>query len=156
MMDSRKKGWIYVIMQFALIAVIITFSFWERISARRPHNYIFDFLAFIFLSGGAILMMVSLMNFRQKITPNPVPNENYTLQTGGLYSRIRHPIYLAVLILMLGCICFFSAYIGFAIYILLVIFFIMKMNFEESELAKKFKEYENYKLKTKRLIPYLY
>jgi protein-S-isoprenylcysteine O-methyltransferase Ste14 len=155
-MTVRKKGWIYVTIQFVLIAAIVVFSFLERKYTDRPHNYVFDFLAFIFLSIGALLFMISLMNFRQRMTANPVPNENYTLQTSGLYSKIRHPIYLAALILMLGCICFFSAYYTFILFVCLAAFFVIKMDFEERELSKKFTEYEIYKTKTNRLIPGIY
>jgi len=155
-MNSRKKGWIFVLVQIILVIVLVTSSFMERKYFERAHNYVFDFLAFIFLSGGALIFMISLMNFRQRITPNPVPNDNYTLQTSGLYSKIRHPVYLAALVLSLGCICFFTAYYSLAIFIIVVIFLVKKMDFEEAELQKKFPEYEEYKKHTYRLVPHLY
>lgn len=155
-MNQRKKGWIYVLIQFIIVSALIISSFLERKYFNRPYSYGFDFLAFIFLSAGALIFMISWMNFRQRITPNPVPNENYVLQTSGLYSKVRHPIYLSVIFLMLGCICFFSAYYTFVILFIGVIFLVKKMDFEEEELQKKFPEYAEYKKHTNRLIPHLY
>ena len=155
-MNARKKGWVFVIIQFLLIALVVVLSFYERKLTGRSHNYITDSLAFLFLSAGALLFIISIINFGQFVTPNPVPQDDYKLRTNGLYSKVRHPIYLSVIILITGYLLFFSAFYTFLIFPLIVLFLHFKMNFEEENLEKKFPEYALYKTHTKRLLPGLY
>jgi len=155
-MTPKQKGRIFVSVQFALIALIIASSFWEKKYFNRPNSYLTDFIAFLFLSAGFLLLIISFMNFGQKITPNPVPGQSAILRTTGMYSKIRHPIYLSVLMLMFGCIFFSAAYYTFLIYIILIVFFIKKINFEEKHLVDKFPDYKTYKSLTKKLLPYIY
>jgi protein-S-isoprenylcysteine O-methyltransferase Ste14 len=155
-MTQRQKGRIFVLIQFVLIIAIVASSFYEKKYFNRPNSYLTDFLAFLFLSAGFLLMIISFMNFGQKITANPVPGKDTVLRTTGMYSKVRHPIYLSVLLLMPGCIFFSAAYYTFLIYAVMIVFFIVKIDFEEKQLEEKFSEYKTYKNGTNRLLPYIY
>lgn len=155
-MKPKTKGWIFVAVQFFLIAAIIAGSIAEKKYAHREYSYITDFLAFLFLSLGALLGSISFMNFGQMVTPNPVPMESYMLKTNGLYSKIRHPIYLALLLILLGCIFFFAAFYMFILFAAAVVFIMVKIRFEEAELIKKFPEYPEYQKRTYKLVPFIY
>jgi protein-S-isoprenylcysteine O-methyltransferase Ste14 len=105
---------------------------------------------------GVLLFIASLISFRQRITPNPVPKESYKLQTTGLYSIVRHPIYFSLLVMFTGVPIHLNAYISLLWVVVLFLFFMKKAGIEEGYLLQKFPEYKEYQSKVKRLIPFVY
>ena len=79
------------------------------------------------------------------------------LVTKGIYSLIRHPIYVSDFTIGLGAFVF-SGFILIGILTFAAVFFhIFQITSEELELSKNFgKEYEEYKKRTKKIIPFLY
>jgi protein-S-isoprenylcysteine O-methyltransferase Ste14 len=72
----------------------------------------------------------------------------------GIYSRIRHPIYLAPIILYLGIIILSLSVLTFVIWILIIIFYYSMAKYEEALLIDKFgKEYKDYMKNVPMFIP---
>ncbi|HEY9648338.1 MAG TPA: isoprenylcysteine carboxylmethyltransferase family protein [Chroococcidiopsis sp.] len=104
----------------------------------------------------ALFLGKGLFDLGQSLTPLPYPREDGQLVESGVYGIVRHPIYSGVL---------FGA-IAWAVYtislshalaaIALLIFFDAKARREESWLAEKYPNYEAYRQRVKRLIPWLY
>jgi len=90
-----------------------------------------------------------------QITADVAPDSN--LVTDGPYEFIRHPMYVAVLLVGVGLLLnYFSSLRLFAL-TLLLIDFIIKADYEESLLGKFFsKGYADYQKKTKKFIPFIY
>ena len=83
--------------------------------------------------------------------------KDHQLVTDGLYKQIRNPIYLAEILRNLGFVLIFSSAYGSLLILLASIFLLFRMNLEEKILVVEFgEEYEEYKRKTNRLIPYIY
>lgn len=81
----------------------------------------------------------------------------HRLMTTGLYSRIRHPSYLGMLVLCLGWALAFGSLLGVAPVALILIPLVARINSEERLLAQQFAdEYEAYRARTSRLIPGIY
>jgi len=79
------------------------------------------------------------------------------LITDGIYSHIRHPLYLGEMTRNLGLAILFSSLFGLVVMILANIFLLLRIEIEEKMLIAEFGlEYEEYRKKTKKLIPYLY
>lgn len=84
--------------------------------------------------------------------------EGHTLITNGVYQNIRHPMYTSVLLLCItqalllpNWIACLSGFIGFSIA------YATRVNQEEQMLLNSFgDEYEAYRQRTKRLVPYLF
>jgi len=82
---------------------------------------------------------------------------NQRLITDGVYSHIRHPLYLGEVSRNLGFALFFSSFYGLVVMVIANIFLIMRIKIEERMLIATFgKEYEEYMKKTHKLIPYIY
>lgn len=84
--------------------------------------------------------------------------KNQELITKGPYSIIRHPIYAGVLLLFLGFTLSFSSILG-SIFITIPLFIVFRKRLvlEEQLLTETFgDEYQDYKKKTKRLVPFIY
>jgi protein-S-isoprenylcysteine O-methyltransferase Ste14 len=112
---------------------------------------------------GFILMIIGIcFNFivRGNLGKNWVPLSKTTkgqeLVTGGIYSKVRHPFYLSVLILFLGIAVISWNLYGFLFFILVLMALIIRIRKEEMELAAKFgEEYKKYKKETPMIIPRL-
>jgi protein-S-isoprenylcysteine O-methyltransferase Ste14 len=84
--------------------------------------------------------------------------EGHTLTTNGVYQNIRHPMYASVLLLCIAqalllpnWIAGLSGFIGFSIA------YATRVDQEEQMLLNSFgDEYEAYRQRTKRLVPYLF
>ncbi len=84
--------------------------------------------------------------------------DDHKLLTKGIYSHIRHPLYSGGIISRIGFGLTFRAFIGVFLFpFLYFIVFRKRMDIEEESLALAFgEEYENYKKRTKRLLPFIY
>ncbi len=111
---------------------------------------------FIIMVLGMGFNLIVRMNLGKNWVPLYKTTENQELVTEGIYSIIRHPFYLSVLILFSGI-----SVISWNLYGLLLLLFalmalIVRIKKEEDELITKFgEEYEKYKKETPMLIPWL-
>ena len=83
--------------------------------------------------------------------------EDHRLITHGLYRFVRHPIYLGVLIAVMGPPVYAPSLRGALVTLLLVPIFLFRIRMEEKMLADHFgDDYEAYRKTTKKLIPFVY
>lgn len=76
--------------------------------------------------GGIICVFLGVMQFRtSRTTVNPMrPEQASTLVTGGIYERTRNPMYVGMLLLLLG----WAAWLGSAYALALPVLFVLYMN----------------------------
>lgn len=80
--------------------------------------------------------------------------ENHEIIERGPYSRVRHPIYSGLSLMLLGLAVYVATWSGVAIVVLSVVGFWFKARREEALLTKHFGEtYPAYMRRTKMLIP---
>jgi protein-S-isoprenylcysteine O-methyltransferase Ste14 len=81
--------------------------------------------------------------------------ENHTLVTDGIYRRVRHPMYLALLIYSLGqALVIPNWFVGPANAVAMLVLFALRVGPEEQMMREEFgKDYESYSSATKRLLP---
>ena len=137
---------IYVMIQFACL---ITFFLGIRLIPDSIF-IIFGIALFLFIGIWAIF----IMKFNFNIAPEPVSNAKLIVK--GPYRFIRHPMYTSVLGISLCYLIQDYSIFKLMIYVILTVNFIMKLNYEEKILSKRFSEYNEYKKRTKMLIPYLF
>jgi len=106
---------------------------------------------------GLVLGVWSLatMPLRQlRVTPEVAPNAK--LVASGPYRFIRHPMYLSVLVTTISLVIHHFTAWRLAVWCVLLVALILKIQFEEMLLRERFPEYREYQRRTKRLIPFLY
>jgi protein-S-isoprenylcysteine O-methyltransferase Ste14 len=81
--------------------------------------------------------------------------EKHRLVTEGIYRRIRHPMYLALLVYALGQALVVPNYVAGPSYaVAMVVLFALRVGAEEQMMLEEFgKDYEGYMARTKRLLP---
>ena len=90
------------------------------------------------------------------VTVLPSVKQGGQLCTTGPYRVIRHPMYTAVLLLLLGLLFNNYSHTGLVVFFIVLVDLIVKMNVEEKILLAHYTDYKNYMTKTKRIIPFLY
>lgn len=83
--------------------------------------------------------------------------ENQKVIDIGLYGLIRHPMYLATLLMFLAIPLVLGSYIGFMIMLIYPLAIVIRIKNEEEVLDKNLEGYLEYKEKVKyRLIPFIW
>lgn len=91
-----------------------------------------------------------------KISIIPDPSYDMLLVQCGPYHFIRHPMYLAVLLIMIPFVITEPTPFRFTLLILLFTTLLIKLHYEEYLLKKKFSQYVSYQKQTHKLIPCLF
>ncbi|CAN5149698.1 isoprenylcysteine carboxylmethyltransferase family protein [soil metagenome] len=119
-----------------------------------PNNTLVGILELVGLVVGLWSIWVMRITSIQ-ITADVAPDSN--LITDGPYEFVRHPMYLAIIIVCLGLLLNGITSTRIIALILLIIDLVIKSHYEEKLLIKYFKKgYEDYQKKTKKLIPFIY
>ncbi|MBD3167719.1 isoprenylcysteine carboxylmethyltransferase family protein [bacterium] len=149
-MGPRGEGWVLVqAVLFASLLVIppipdVRFPFAGR------------------LAGGVLLLLagalgsLSLLHLGRNLTPFPKPRAEGELVQHGTYAVVRHPIYTAIVFGTLGGAVLLEHVPGMAMSLVLFLFFDLKSRHEERMLRDKFPEYDTYRSRVKKLVPWIY
>ncbi|MCA1962029.1 MAG: hypothetical protein LDL33_14690 [Desulfomonile sp.] len=112
---------------------------------------------------GAVLgiggLMVGLLSFKalgRNFRVYMAPRRSGTLVTRGVYAWVRHPMYTGVIVGLLGYVILFGSVVVLPAWIGVMILYAIKAVREERALADKYPEYEEYRMRTWRFLPYIY
>ncbi len=106
-------------------------------------------------TAGLLIILTSILQLNKSLSPFPSPKEGGELITTGLYSVVRHPIYLGIIILFSGYSIFSASWIRLVVTVLLALLFDFKSKYEEDLLVQKFSSYKTYQKSTNRIIPFI-
>lgn len=108
-------------------------------------------------AGGALLIVIALGLFRGgKTRPEPWQPAS-SLVVSGLYRFTRNPMYLGHLIFLTGLAITFWSWFAVLILAARAIWFHRRVMFDERRLVASFgAEYDGYRARVKRWIPYLF
>ncbi len=146
-MDDLQKGKRLVFIQFGLIIMLALFP--DDINVDPALEY----SGIAMLAVGLVLLFAGFKGLGKSLTANPVPNEDGVLVTKGIYSIVRHPIYLGLLIITLGLVVSSGVWAQIIVWIALAVLLVYKMRWEEVLLTAKYKGYAEYMTKVPALIP---
>lgn len=154
--ENLKTGRVLVFLQFLLAAIVIFLTLLENSLIPRTEIPVLRIVSIALVVSGIFIVVIALITFRQKVTPNPIPLDTAALRTNGIYGLIRHPMYLSVILLLIGLTLYERAYYSFFLNIIVVVFLAYKIKFEEKQLEQHFPKYKSYQAKTKKLLPFIY
>lgn len=151
MTSDRAVGWLLVIAQFALLAVIVIGpmgSAWQVPSWASV-------LANVVEIAGLAVVLVGALQLGRAASVHPAPTSTATLRTGGVYRLARHPIYTGVLLFAAGATLRSGSAVSAIAALALVAVLVLKTRFEERMLAARFPDYPAYARTTGRFAPRL-
>ena len=123
------------------------------LSQRSGPDLLWDGVSTAMMFVGSTLSILAVLDLGRSISIMP---EARALVTGGLYAKIRHPLYFAEEIAALGFCLQFRNWMVLPVIIIHFYFQIRRMDWEEDVLLRAFPEYGDYKRGSYRLVPGLY
>jgi protein-S-isoprenylcysteine O-methyltransferase Ste14 len=153
MKSAMLKDISWVTVQLVLLAALLlmpAFGLLPFLVPLRPLGLLIGFAGLV-LSGAATWQLQA----GRSLTPMPSPRTGAVLLTGGLYRRVRHPVYSGLLVWALGMAIAAASGLHFVLFGLLWVFFHAKAAHEERLLAQKFSDYSEYAARTPRFFPAL-
>jgi protein-S-isoprenylcysteine O-methyltransferase Ste14 len=106
--------------------------------------------------GGVIALWAFLAMGLGNIRAFPEIPEHGRLVVHGPYHWVRHPMYTSVLVITLAWAVEHPLPFRMALWVGLVVTLWVKLGYEEQLLLARFPLYEEYRMRTKRVIPFLF
>lgn len=107
------------------------------------------------LTGSALLALWALAANRPgNFNIRPTPREGGTLVTSGPYRWVRHPMYTAVLTAAAAAAILTGHIVDAALWTALLAVLLAKAQLEEQALLIRFPDYQDYRSRTARLLPW--
>ena len=104
---------------------------------------------------GIVLMLICAVNYGRSILTRS-GNEAAKLHTTGLYGLVRHPLYLATFLFVIGLLIYLPTYSNLIAAGSLITYTCVAIPLEEKKLIEIFGgDYLSYKIRTAALIPFL-
>jgi protein-S-isoprenylcysteine O-methyltransferase Ste14 len=106
---------------------------------------------------GGVLRLAPVFVLGRRFSGLVAIQPDHRLETDGLYGVIRHPSYLGLLVGAVGWSLAFRSGIGLVLTALIALVLVARIDAEERLLGETFgAEYEAYRARTRRLVPWLY
>jgi protein-S-isoprenylcysteine O-methyltransferase Ste14 len=143
-------SWLLVVLQFALIGALI-------FTTQALGMALANALAFACVVAGTFVGVAALAANRPgNFNVRPELKAGARLITDGIYAYIRHPMYAAVLLVLLAAIAADPRWWRIALWLALLAVLLAKAVREEGYLRSRFPEYAAYQARTGRFVPGLF
>jgi len=143
-------SWLLVVLQFALIGALV-------VSTRALGTPLANGAAFALVVAGTFVGVAALAaNKPGNFNVRPELKDGGRLVTDGIYAHVRHPLYGAVLLVMLAAIAADPRIWRIGLWLALLAVLLAKAVREEGYLCTRYPEYQAYRARTKRLLPGLF
>ena len=121
-------------------------------------NYMIAAAGIIMFISGGIVRWPAILQLKHSFTVDVAIDQEHKLTTTGIYSRIRHPSYLGILLIMGGLSMAMNSWLSFVV-VTLPVFLTLRYRIfvEEQILETEFgEEWRFYKARTKMLVPFIF
>jgi protein-S-isoprenylcysteine O-methyltransferase Ste14 len=154
-LDAQRYRLIYnLVALFALIPIFFISINIKATYALEP-NKVLTFSGLIFAAYGVILAKRAFKSYDTKSFLGLGPmNSEEELRTDGFLKYVRHPVYSASILILIGYFLFDPKWNSFISVSMLIIYFVIGSYFEERKLIRQFGErYIEYRKKTPMFVP---
>jgi protein-S-isoprenylcysteine O-methyltransferase Ste14 len=151
--DPHQTSRKYAVVQTVLLCAFAgTFFLMDGPWLLPPER--FRAVGAVLCAAGVLLMVGAFLSIRGAIQIAPEPRRGAQLVTRGVYRHLRHPIYTAILILVVG-LFLRKPSVAIAIAATAVTAFLLaKVRLEEKLLLARYPEYAEYKSRTWGIVPW--
>ncbi|MEG3860532.1 methyltransferase family protein [Microcoleus sp. herbarium12] len=156
---NNSRGEYLVLLQGGLLAAFTILPVYQLPGFKIQSTELLDpiwFLASILSSIGLIFIIKGLIDLGKNLTPLPYPREDGELVQTGIYRIVRHPLYSGLILAAFGWTLWQMSLSHLIATAILLIFFDIKANREETWLTQKYPDYLEYRQRVKKIIPGIY
>jgi len=138
-------------------------GFWGSVwgLVKQPQNLtLFSVLSIVGLALfiiGLSIMIVGQVTLRRNYSGTVAIRANHQLITHGIYRFTRNPMYLGLIMVVIGIPVYAASLYGFLTSLILNPIILNRIRLEEKLLTEEFQDaYQKYRETTKKLIPFIY
>lgn len=155
---KSDKFSIIIILLMSSFSVVISNIEWAYYTNKEKTSILFTVVGFLLLLTGISIRVWSIKTLGKHFTATATVTKNHQLIKTGPYKAIRHPSYLGAFLAIIGSAVFLNVKWGIVMTaVAMSLAYYIRINVEERMLSLYFGEqYKIYKLKTKRLIPFIW
>jgi protein-S-isoprenylcysteine O-methyltransferase Ste14 len=157
--EREDRGNRWVIPAFGILGLIVAYvaPLTDRLDVWTIDGDTTRWIGVAVFAIGGLLRLWPVFVLGNRFSGLVAIQPGHTLVTTGIYSVIRHPSYVGLIVNALGWALAFRSSIGVLLTLLMFIPLVARMNAEEALLRSQFgSEYESYMARTSRLIPGVY
>jgi protein-S-isoprenylcysteine O-methyltransferase Ste14 len=155
--EDRGNRWVLIVFITLLLAAGYLPAYTDRVDFWTIDGNAVRWVGVALFAAGGVLRLWPVWVLGDRFSGLVAIQPGHMLVTTGIYSRIRNPSYLGLLMNSLGWGLTFRSGVGVLLTIALVPPLIARMHSEERLLASEFgAQYETYRARTWRLLPWLY
>jgi protein-S-isoprenylcysteine O-methyltransferase Ste14 len=155
--EDRSNRW--VIAALGVLGVLGAYlpAYTDRIDFLTLGGEGVRWLGVLLYAAGGVLRLAPVFVLGRRFSGLVAIQPEHRLVSSGLYGVIRHPSYLGLFVLSLGWGLAFRSGVGVILAVLTVPVLLARIDAEERLLSETFgAEYDAYRARTWRLIPYVY
>jgi protein-S-isoprenylcysteine O-methyltransferase Ste14 len=155
--EDRSNRWVLTV--FSLIGLALAYlpAVTDRLDVLSVGGAGVRWFGVLVFAVGSWLRLWPVVMLGHRFSGLVAIQHNHQLLTTGLYTHIRHPSYLGLLVGEIGWALTFRSIVGLILTVITVPVLVARMNAEEALLGTHFgAEYEAYKQRTHRLVPGVY
>jgi protein-S-isoprenylcysteine O-methyltransferase Ste14 len=157
--EREDRGNRWVLAAFAVLGLLDGYlpAYTDRIGFLILDGDALRWFGVVLFAAGGVLRIWPVFALGHRFSGLVAIQPGHTLVTTGVYSMIRHPSYLGLLVNMLGWALAFRSGVGILLAALALVPLLARIASEEALLRVHFgTEYEAYRAHTWRLVPFVY
>lgn len=156
---KEDKGDRWVLIAFSVIAILITYlsAYTDRASFWVFGGSALRWWGVAICAAGGVLRLIPIFVLRDRFSGLVAIQEGHRLETRGIYGIVRNPSYVGLMVSSLGWVLAFRSGVGVILTAALLIPLVPRIHAEERLLSEQFgAEYDEYRARTWRLVPWIY
>ena len=155
--EDRSNRWVFAV--FGVIGVLVGYlpAYTDRVGFLTVDGETLRWLGVVLFAAGGALRIWPVFVLGHRFSGLVAIQPEHSLVTNGVYGVIRHPSYLGLIVNSFGWALAFRSTIGILLTALTVPPLLARIRSEETLLRSQFGgEYDAYRARTSRLIPWVY
>jgi protein-S-isoprenylcysteine O-methyltransferase Ste14 len=157
--EREDRGNRWVLAAFGLIGLLISYlpAYTDRKEFWTLDGDTIRWVGVVLFVAGGALRLWPVWVLGRRFSGLVAIQPGHTLVTSGVYGVTRHPSYLGMLVNSLGWALAFRSGVGVLLAVLILVPLIARIHAEERLLGTQFgEEYDAYRARTSRLVPWLF
>ena len=155
--EDRSNRWVIAALGVLGVLGACLPAYTDRIDFLTLGGEGVRWLGVLLYAAGGVLRLAPVFVLGRRFSGLVAIQPEHRLVTNGLYGVIRHPSYLGLFVSVLGWALAFRSGVGVIIAVMMLVVLLARIKSEERLLSETFgAEYDAYRARTWRLIPYVY
>jgi protein-S-isoprenylcysteine O-methyltransferase Ste14 len=153
-LGPNGEGWF--LLQILFMATIVVAGLLAGAQWSGAPRFAAAVAGSVLIVAGVALGFFGIRDLDRSMSPMPRPRDTAVLIQDGVYKRLRHPIYAALILIAIGWSLLMASLVALGLAIALALLLDLKARREEVWLRDRYPGYAAYAQQTKRFVPGLY